>query len=44
MGVVSDKAAVVDSELRVIGADGIRVVDASVFPDLAEATSMHRLS
>jgi choline dehydrogenase/4-pyridoxate dehydrogenase len=34
MGAVSDKTAVVDSELCVIGVDGLRVVDASVFPDL----------
>jgi choline dehydrogenase/4-pyridoxate dehydrogenase len=31
----SDPAAVVDSELRVLGVDAMRVVDASVMPDLA---------
>jgi 4-pyridoxate dehydrogenase len=34
MGLASDKTTVVDSELRVVGVDGLRVVDASVFPDL----------
>ncbi|MGR4000700.1 MAG: choline dehydrogenase [Alphaproteobacteria bacterium] len=32
MGMVSDASAVVDSECRVIGVDGLRVVDSSIFP------------
>jgi choline dehydrogenase-like flavoprotein len=34
MGTASDSNAVVDGELRIFGIDGLRVVDASVMPDL----------
>jgi choline dehydrogenase/4-pyridoxate dehydrogenase len=34
MGTGEDDMAVVDAELRVFGIDGLRVVDASVMPDL----------
>jgi choline dehydrogenase-like flavoprotein len=34
MGADHDDVAVVDGELRVFGIDGLRVVDASVMPDL----------
>ena len=34
MGAVSDPQAVVDSELKVIGIEGLRVVDSSVMPSI----------
>ena len=34
MGVAGDPTAVVDTELNVLGAQALRVVDASVMPDL----------
>jgi choline dehydrogenase/4-pyridoxate dehydrogenase len=37
MGVAADRMAVVDPELRVHGAEGLRVVDGAVMPDLVGA-------
>ena len=37
MGIPSDPLAVVDAELRVLGTQGLRVVDGSVMPDLIGA-------
>jgi 4-pyridoxate dehydrogenase len=37
MGLASDPMAVVDPELKVLGVDGLRVVDGSVMPDLVGA-------
>ena len=34
MGAIGDPATVVDSECKVVGTEGLRVVDASVMPDL----------
>ncbi len=34
MGPASDESSVVDAELRVHGMEGLRIVDASVFPDI----------
>jgi 4-pyridoxate dehydrogenase len=34
MGAAQDTRRVVDQELRLVGVDGLRVVDASVMPDL----------
>jgi choline dehydrogenase-like flavoprotein len=39
MGAPDDPAAVVDTECRVIGYDGLRVCDASVMPDLPKANT-----
>ena len=42
MGTGGDPLAVVDPELHVRGIEGLRIVDASVMPDLVAATSMRR--
>ena len=39
MGRAGDPAAVVDTDCRVIGYDGLRVCDASVMPDLPKANT-----
>ncbi len=39
MGAANDPASVVDPDLRVIGIDGLRVADASVFPLLVGGNS-----
>ena len=39
MGLKSDAAAVVDSELRVRGVNGLRVADASIMPEVVNATT-----
>lgn len=39
MGVASDKTAVVDSKLQVIGLEGLRVVDASIMPQITSGNT-----
>jgi choline dehydrogenase len=39
MGAADDPAAVVDQRLRVIGVEGLRVVDASVMPNITSGNT-----
>jgi choline dehydrogenase len=39
MGTADDRTAVVDSEMRVIGIDGLRVVDASIMPTITSGNT-----
>ena len=39
MGISSDPMAVVDPELRVYGIQGLRVVDASIMPDVVSGNT-----
>jgi len=39
MGQTSDPLAVVDSELRVLGLEGLRVIDASVMPSMTSGNT-----
>lgn len=43
MGRANDTSAVVDSKAKVIGVDGLRVVDASAFPLAAWSSHGYRL-
>jgi choline dehydrogenase-like flavoprotein len=39
MGLESDPSAVVDSRLRMIGLDGLRVIDASIMPSITSGNT-----
>jgi choline dehydrogenase len=39
MGARNDKSAVVDPECRVIGCSGLRVIDASIMPEVVRANT-----